>query len=74
MNLERMLEAMPLNMDNVEWIWQLYRERPDAETGMLALCLLFAEMESMGAESSAAMAASAMFDRLHDVSGKDSLR
>jgi hypothetical protein len=74
LNLERTMEAMPLNMDNIEWIWQLYGERPDTETGILALCLLFAEMEDTGAEPSAPITGSTMLDKLHTVSGKDNLR
>jgi hypothetical protein len=37
---------MSLNMENIEWIWQLYEEKPDFETGILALCLMFAEIEN----------------------------
>jgi hypothetical protein len=36
---------MPMNMENIEWISQLYEEKPDFETGILALCLMLAEIE-----------------------------
>jgi hypothetical protein len=62
LNLERTLETMPLNMDNIEWIWQLYGERPDRETGILALCLLFAEMENTDDRSSVPIATSTTLD------------
>lgn len=36
---------MPLKMENIEWIMQLYEEKPDLETGILAYCLMLAETE-----------------------------
>jgi hypothetical protein len=40
------LRNMPINMENIEWIIQLYEEKPDFETGIYALCLMLAEIDN----------------------------